>query len=95
MPVARAHFVRRQYREAIAPLTRPLDGNPEFVAARTLRAACLALLGEAEAARAEIEELLRLNPDYSLAVAARGDNSRDEEVVALFLDALRKAGLPE
>jgi adenylate cyclase len=95
MPVAHAHFVRRQYREAIAPLTRLLDGNPEFVAAQALRAACHAQLDEAEAARADVDELLRLNPDHSVALVARANNFQDEEVKTRLLDALRKAGLPE
>jgi len=88
-PIASAYIARRQYREAIAPLIRLLDRNPEFATARAQLAVCHELLGETEAARAEIAELLRLNPNYSLAVAARTKSS------TLFLDALRRTGLPE
>jgi TolB-like protein/class 3 adenylate cyclase/Flp pilus assembly protein TadD len=56
------------------------------------------LLGRTEQARASVNELLRLNPQFSIE-QFKGFQSRlgvrDQAAVEKFVDALRKAGLPE
>jgi adenylate cyclase len=59
-------------------------------------AATYAQLGRLEEARAEAAEVLRLQPNYTIAgmtrpIAAFKDPKDDKH----FFDALRKAGLPE
>jgi hypothetical protein len=47
-----------------------------------------------EAAGAAAVELLRLQPDYSLA-SASASRFRHHRMVELYVDGLRKAGIPE
>lgn len=51
--------------EAVAPLRRVIEARPDFLAARLELASALSSLGDAEAARAEYDALLALDPpDY-------------------------------
>jgi tetratricopeptide (TPR) repeat protein len=56
------------------------------------------LLGRTEEARASVNELLRLNPQFSIeqfkAFMSR-IGMKDQTAVEKFVEALRKAGLPE
>jgi adenylate cyclase len=87
-----AHFAARRYAEAIAAIRhRP---NLQFTWQAYL-AACHAQLGEDEAMRAAAAEVLRLRPDFSVAVFTTHHPYKvaaDREHLA---SSLRKAGLPE
>ena len=54
-------------------------------------------LGRKEQARSEVAEVLRLFPEYSLEVARKQAQleNMDSTVIENYIDALRKAGLPE
>ena len=87
-----AHFMARQYPEAIAALERSSD--PPYWA-HLYMAASHAMLGNAERARHHAAETLRLKPDVTIArVVPRQSLKRDSDRAHL-LEALRKAGLPE
>jgi adenylate cyclase len=64
--------------------------------AHLILAITYAQLGQDKEARAEAAEVLRLQPDYTIAGTSRKfipfKHSRDEEH---YVDGLRKAGLPE
>ena len=62
--------------------------------ARRHVAAALAHLGRVEEARAEIAEVLKRQPDLSLA-RSRLSSFRHPWMYDLYLEGLRKAGLPE
>ena len=57
--------------------------------------ACYAALGREDEAHAEIAEVLRLNPKYSVKIYAKRSPIRDKAVKERYIDALRKAGLPD
>jgi Tfp pilus assembly protein PilF len=59
-------------------------------------AATYARLGRMEEARAEVAEVLRIHPDYSIAATTRRIMGfKSAEDAEHFFDGLRKAGLPE
>jgi adenylate cyclase len=58
-----------------------------------LLAAIYGELGREEEARAEAAEILRISPNYSLAVVRARIPYKDPADLERFLDGLRKAGL--
>ena len=82
-----------QYKEAIAAQKRAIIRNPNHLGAHGCLAGCLSALGREEEARAEVAEVLRLNPNFSLEVLRQTVPPKDPAVVEHMLDALRKAGL--
>jgi adenylate cyclase len=87
-----AHFMARQYEEAIAALER--SNEPPYWA-HLYMAASHAMLGNAERARHHAAETLRLKPDFTIDRAMTRQPLRRDSDRAHLLEALRKAGLPE
>lgn len=84
-----AFFNLARYEEAVGALLRmqnPTEG-------RRLLAACCALMGDMEAARAHAARVLEAHPDFSLKVWANVQPDRDSEATQRFIDGLAKAGL--
>jgi hypothetical protein len=52
-------------------------------------------MGKLEEGRAEIAELLRIGPQYSMAVVQWSFPWKDQAEVDRLIDSLRKAGLPD
>jgi adenylate cyclase len=88
-----AYRLTGQYAEAIAPLKKSVTLNPNFLPAHFNLAICYAELGREDEARAEVTEILRLEPDYSLERAKQQMPYKDPAVVERSLAGLRKAGL--
>ena len=57
-----------RYEEAIPVLKKYLAGNSNFIVARLCLIACYVELGRNAEARAEAAEVMRINPQFSLAV---------------------------
>jgi adenylate cyclase len=93
-----AHFMLKEYSQALAVLRAYVSRAPQlpFSHVWTWLAATHAQLGQIEEARAAIAEVLRLNPDTTIAGSVRTlavfKHAKDGKH---FFDALRKAGLPE
>jgi len=79
-----------RFDEAIAKHRECLAANPTFFGAHMQLASIHAQLGEMNQARAELAELLRLRPDFSIARIPRLPTGRD-----ILVENLRKAGLRE
>jgi adenylate cyclase len=92
--VAAAHFFARRFEECVHWGRRALAITPHANVARRHVAAALALLGRIDEARAEIAELIEHHPGASLR-RAQLSSFRHEWMYELYLDGLRKAGLPE
>jgi len=91
-----AHYMLKQYPQALAALGECVLQVPTFRSARAWLAATYAQLGRMEEARAEAAELVRIQPDYTIAGVPRlivGFKSPKD--AKHFFDGLRKAGLPE
>ena len=92
--LAQAYFQMGQYKKSVVALKRRLIRKPDSDISRVLLAAAYGHLGELDKARAEWQEALRINPDYSLEhrrqILPYKDTSDFEHMVA----GLAKARLP-
>jgi len=93
--VGQAYFALGRYEDAAAALKRRLLRKPDTDISRVLLAACYGHLGQAEAARAEWREALKVNPAYSLEHRRGILPYKDPQDFERVVDGLRKAGLPE
>jgi adenylate cyclase len=91
-----AHFMLKQYSQALLVLRNFIAQTPNLRFGHTWLAATYAQLGRLEEARAEAAEVLRLQPNYTIAGMTRPiSRFKDPKDDKHFFDALRKAGLPE
>ena len=82
-----------QYEEAIAAGKKALAVSPEnTIAHRGLICAYMAL-GRTEEARAHASEIMRLDPDFSVARAAKVSPLKNKDKLKRAIDYYRKAGL--
>jgi adenylate cyclase len=89
-----AYRVMGRCEEAITVGKKVLTRIPNFVDSHVNLAVCYAELGREEEARAEVTEVLRLNPHYSLEEAWRHRQPfKDPAILERFFAAARKAGL--
>jgi tetratricopeptide (TPR) repeat protein len=79
--------------EAIAPLQRYISRYPNILGAHLTLAAVYSELGKEAEARAEVVEVLRINPKFSLEVHKQRVPIKDPTALEQHIAALRKAGL--
>ena len=89
-----AEFVAGRYGEAVAWARKSLRANPRFIAAMRTLAPALALAGDEAAARAVGQELLFIDPTFSVSAFVAWYPLREPDLIRLA-DGLRAAGLPE
>ena len=84
-----------RYEEAIAAQKGALSRNPNLLFSHICLAACYSMAGRDEEARAQVKEVLRLNPNFSLETLGRQAQAfyKDPADGKPMGDALRKAGL--
>ena len=82
-----------QYQEAVTAQKSALLRNPDFLSGHTVLAALYSELGREEEARAEVAEMLRISPQFSLKVYGQRIPFKDPTALGRYLAALRKAGL--
>jgi adenylate cyclase len=83
------------YEKAIKLAEKSLRGNPDQLTGYLTLAASYSLLNRTEEAHKAVEEVLRINPDFSLEYYAKTLPYKRQETADKFVEALRKAGLPE
>ncbi len=93
--LAIAYFVQGQFDEAIEHANRAVDISPANVRAHQRLAASLAQAGRIDEAQDAFRELLRRQPDFSVAYIDETYPFRYAKDRELFLEGLRKAGLRE
>ena len=84
-----------RFEEAIAADKERLVRNPENAFSDLRMVASYIELGRDEEARFHVREALRKNPQNTLARVREIDPYQDEGEMSRYLEALRKAGLPE
>jgi adenylate cyclase len=82
-----------QYQEAITQYKKALRVAPNNIWAHLSLAATYSLLGRDEEACAEAEEVLRMNPKFSLEYFAKALPFKNQAQIDCYIEALRKAGL--
>jgi adenylate cyclase len=96
MLLGAAYYMLKRYREALALLRECISRAPNMRNAHVWLAATYAQLGQLEEARAEVAEVLRIEPKYTIDGTERRLRSfKFPEHAEHFFDGLRKAGLPE
>jgi adenylate cyclase len=91
-----AHYMLKQYRDALPVLQEHVIRAPKHRSGHVWLAATYAQLGEMDEARSAAAEVLRLQPNYTIAgTQAKIGKFRYHSDEAHFFDGLRKAGLPE
>jgi TolB-like protein/Flp pilus assembly protein TadD len=94
--LAAAHFYDGRFGEAVSWAEAALIQNPRFTVALRVLAASLARLGQGEKAAGVVQELLNIEPQFTLAELRARVRSLDGTPWGnAFLDALRLAGLRE
>ena len=91
--VGTAYAVAGHYAEARDPLRRYLSRYPNMLHIHLMLAAVYSELGQTTEAQKEAAEVLRLNPNFSLAVHKQREPIKDPAVLERHIAALRKEGL--
>jgi tetratricopeptide (TPR) repeat protein len=92
--LAQCHFSLRRYADAEAALRRRLVRNPDTDISRVLLAACYGHVGRPGHAQVEWQEVLRINPSYSLEHRRQILPYKSPAELEHLLEGLRKAGIP-
>jgi TolB-like protein/class 3 adenylate cyclase len=95
--LAAAHFFAGRYEEAMEWADRSLHERPNFDPAMAIKVVLCAHLGRIDEAREWLRRRLELHPGLTIAEwkARMAVRFASPEILALYEDGLRKAGLPE
>ena len=93
--LALAYRNNGQYEKTIELSEKGLIGNPDQLSVYLTLAASYSLLNQTEEAHKAVEEVLRIDPNFSLEYQAKTMPYKRQETGDKFVEALRKAGLPE
>jgi len=92
--LAIAYFQTQRFSDAVGAARSAIDTNPSFSRPRAVLAAALIRLGRIEEAKATAQELLKLEPSFTISGRAPMFGL-EPLVLQTFIDAWREAGLPE
>ena len=82
--------------EAVAPLKKAVQRSPNDIFSHIVLTRVYIMLGKEKEAAAQAAEVLRINPKFSLEAFEKSlPPARDQADRAAYIDALRKAGLPD
>jgi len=96
--LAFAHLIAGDYGEAMVWVDRSLREQPRYTVAVRMKVVLCAHLGRMEEAQDWLAQLLQLQPDLTIArykAYAAGLFRRPPEILAIFVEGLRNAGLSE
>ncbi len=88
-----AHFLLKQYEEAISSFKRALNLNPNYYPSHFYLAASYSESGQREEAQVQIAELLRKWPEGSAEAARQRLPYKDTAVLTRVMNAVNQAGL--
>ena len=91
--IANSYRTLGQYDEAVRFYKKLLKEYPDHFSGNIALTATYSLMDRPEEARAQAEEVMRLNPKFSMERWARTIRFKDPAEVERILEALRKAGL--
>ena len=83
----------RRYEEGISAAKKAIYLQPDSLWAHTCLASCYALSGRNAEAKAESVEVLKIDPNFSLAIFQKRLPYKDPAETELVVGSLRKAGL--
>jgi TolB-like protein/Tfp pilus assembly protein PilF len=91
--LGRAYFMTGQYDMAILTLKKAVSTNPNFLPAHAFLAACYSSIDRQAEATAAAEQVLQLNPKFTLESYAKTLPYKNRADIERYVAALRKAGL--
>ena len=84
-----------QYDEAIECIKKAIQREPNSIVSQLILTSTYAYAGREEEARTGAMEILRINPKFSIEQFMKASPQRDANARERFVQALKKAGLPE
>jgi adenylate cyclase len=93
--LGRTYRLLGKHEEAISIFKKAVQNAPDHLNIRLELIATYSALGKTEEAKAEADEVLRMNPNFTVKSFARRSPMRNPTQREKFLDLLRQAGLPE
>jgi adenylate cyclase len=93
--LAIAHRLDGRYEKAIEVADKCLSENPDNLQALLILAASYSFLNRTEEANKASEEILRVSPTFSVGNYGMTLPYKHQDILDRYVDALRKAGLPE
>jgi len=90
-----ANYLLRRYSDALPLLRESVSRSPDNRTAHAFAAATYAQLGALEEARAAADEVLRIEPSYTIEWAKHHSVFKYPGDADHYFDGIRKAGLPE
>jgi len=95
LTLAIAHRLDGQHEKAIELVKKVLNENPDNTQALFVLAASNSFLNRTDEAQKAAEEVLRVNPNFSVSNYGATLPYKDQDVLDRYMDALCRAGLPE
>jgi len=93
LPLGIALMITERPKEAIDACQKGLNRNPDFMGFHLVLAGMYAEVGREEEAKAEVDEVLRISPQFSLDVVRQMTPTKDHELLERLVNTLRVAGL--
>jgi adenylate cyclase len=93
--IAIAHLAARCFEQAIEWADRALHALPSTLPGMRTKVVALAHLGRLDAARTELSRVLAIHPNLTVSGFREYAHFLAPEVLELYVDGLRLAGLPE
>jgi adenylate cyclase len=93
--LASAYRDIENYEPAMEWAEKAVQKNPQNVLSRQTLCSIYCLADRMDEARAQAAEIMRIDPKFSVKRLAKTDPTKNQVVKMRFIDALRKAGLPE
>jgi adenylate cyclase len=92
--IASGHFFARRFEEAVVWAQRSLDLDKTYIYSRLFLAGSYAHLGRTAEARAALAGAMAVKPGMTIA-SESGRSMRDPERMAIWVEGMRLAGMPE
>jgi tetratricopeptide (TPR) repeat protein len=90
-----AYTLEERFEDAIEILDRGLIRNPDFLGTHLVLATIYAVNGRKEECQAEVQEILRISPQFSLKLLREMIPLAEPDRIDDLVDALRLAGIPD
>lgn len=91
--LGQAHRLLKNYDDAITIFRRVITRNPDHLIAHVMLTSCYVETEQLDEAKLEAQEVLRINPSYSVEVSNRRSPYKDTDQTRRQTDSLRRAGL--
>ncbi|MGD9133941.1 MAG: adenylate/guanylate cyclase domain-containing protein [Desulfobacterales bacterium] len=93
--LASAYRDIEKYEQAMEWAEKAVQKNPQNVLSRQTLCSIYSLADRMDEARAQAAEIMRIAPKFSVERLARTDPTKNQVVKMRYIDALRRAGLPD